>query len=149
MQSVTVIFSGLILSYKVLERAIEQAKAQDMELRVVFLSDKPVEEDYLFPSDIDAAEALTGTAEAEADDRALLHSKIRLINDSAKAAGIGTSIQVSENASVDSILKMVGNAAVIFVDGGTVSREGATGLLFNSEELSVKATCPVEVIEAL
>lgn len=148
MQSIVVIFSGLQLSYKVLDQAFEKAKAQGAPLQVVFLTEEPVEEDYFFPSDIDAAESLTDADDAEADDRELLRSKIRLIKDKAKASGIDVSIQVNENPSVDSILEMVGNAAVIYVDGGTVSRDGAAGQLVDPEALSRKATCPVEVIDA-
>jgi len=42
---------------------------------------------------------------------------------------------------------MVGNAAVIYVDGSAVSRDGADQL-FDPEALSRKAACPVEVIDA-
>lgn len=148
MPSIAVIFSGLQLSYQVLDKAFEKARAKGASLQVLFLSEEPVEEGYFFPSDIDAAESLTDADDAEADDRELLRSKIRLIKDKAKASGIDVSIQVNDNPSVDSILEMVGNAAVIYVDGSTVSREGAADQLFDPEALSRKTACPVEVVNA-
>ena len=146
MPAVLVIFSGLQFSYDALDRAIAAARQQHEDLQVLFLVEPPVEEDYLFPSDIDAAESLTDSEDAANDDRRLLHSKVKLIRDKASAAGIDCAISVSNNASVGSILEAAGNVSRIFVDGGAAEGEGAAGPLVDPKALSELAACPVVVV---
>jgi uncharacterized membrane protein (UPF0127 family) len=148
MASILVIFNGLTFSYKALDRAMAWAKEHKATLRVLFLKEQPVEEDYVFPSDIDAAEALTDTADAQQDDEQLLRSKIKLVKDKALAAGIDHSIQVSGETSVDGLLAIAGKVDLIFVDADDNIREGAAGLPFDTDELSEKAACPVELVTA-
>lgn len=148
MSAILVIFSGLSFNYDVLDRGIAAAQQTGAGLQVLFLVEPPVEEDYVFPSDIDAAESLTDSEDAVADDRRLLQSKVKLIRDKAQTAGISSTIRVSNDASVDSILEVAGNVSRIFVDGGAGAGEGAAGRLIDPNALSEKAACPVEIIEA-
>ncbi|WP_276481418.1 hypothetical protein [Paraflavitalea pollutisoli] len=147
MSAVLVIFPGLSFNYGVLDHALAFARQQHTDVQVLFLVEPPVEEDYLFPSDIDAAESLTDIADAVDDDRRLLHSKAKLIRDKAQTAGVACTVRVSNDASVDSILEVAGNVSKIFVDGGAGREEGAAGSLVDPKALSEKAACPVEVIE--
>lgn len=149
MASVLIIFSGLTFTYDALDRAIAQAKHTGAGLQVLFLVEKPVEEGYVYPSDIDAAESLTNSQDTATDDRHLLHSKINLIRDKVRAEGIACSIQVSNDPSVDAVLAAADNVSMIFVDVGTGGGEGAAGSLVDPKALSEKATCPVEVVGAL
>lgn len=148
MASTLVIFNGLTFTYTALDRAIAWAKEHKTTLRALFLKEPPVEEDYVFPSDIDAAESLTDTADALQDDNQLLQSKIKFVRDKAQTAGIDCTIQVSSENSVDAILGNTAKLSMIFVDAGTVGREGAAGLPFDRKELSEKAACPVELVKA-
>lgn len=122
------------------------AKQQQTGVQVLFLVEPPVEEDYIFPSDIDAAAALTDSEDAADDDRRLLQSKVKLIRDKTQTAGIQCSVRVSNDASVDSILEVAGNVCMIFVDGVDGAGEGAAGPLVDPKALSEKAACPVEVV---
>ncbi|WP_162915540.1 hypothetical protein [Paraflavitalea soli] len=146
MPSTLVIFNGLTFSYTTLDRAIAWAKEHKATLRVLLLKDQPVEEDYVFPSDIAAAESLTDIADAQQDDEQLLQGKIKLVKDKAIAAGIDHVIQVSGETSVDGLLAIAGKTDLIFVDAGGIVREGAAGLPFDMNELIEKAACPVELV---
>ena len=148
MASALIVFSGLRFSYDVLDRAIAWAQEHAADLRVLFLREEPVEEDYVFPSDIDAAEAVTDKADARQDDNQLLQSKMKLIQDKAAAAGIDCTMQVSTDHSIDAILAIAGSVDIIFVDAGTEDEQEAAGQLFNPNELVDKAACPVELVKA-
>lgn len=148
MASTMVIFNALTFCYSALDQAIDWAKEHKATLRVLFLKEQPVEEDYIFPSDIDAAQELTDTADAQQDDEQLLQSKMKLVRDKAQAAGIDHSIQVSGETSVDGLLAIAGKTDMIFVDAGSIVREGAAGLPFDTNELIEKAACPVELVTA-
>lgn len=143
-----VIFSGLNFSYTALDRAIGWAKAHDTDLGVLFLQEEPVEEGYVFPSDIDAATALTEEADARQDDDQLVQGKIKLIKDKAAAAGIQYAVKISDDPSIESILSNAKDPGKIYVDIGTEIREEAADRLFNPEDLVEKAACPVELVTA-
>jgi len=148
MPSTLIIFNGLTFSYTALDHAIAWAKEHKATLSVLFLKEQPIEEDYVFPSDIDAAEALTDTADARQDDEQLLQGQTKLVQHKAQAAGIDCTIQVSGETSVDALLAIAGKVDLIFVDAGDNVREGAAGLPFDTDELIEKAACPVELITA-
>ena len=148
MSSTVIIFSGLSFSYSALDRAIAWAKEHGSDLRVLFLKEEPVEEGYVFPSDIDAAEQLTDEADARQDDDQLIQGKIRLIKDKADAAGISYTTEVNTDPSTDAVLAFTENADKIFVDVGTDERKEAADRLFKPEELVKKAACPVELVTA-
>lgn len=148
MSSTAVIFSGLAFSYTALDLAIAWAQEHRSDLQVLFLKEEPVEEGYIFPSDIDAAEALTGEADARQDDNQLIQGKIKLIHDKAHAAGVSYTTQVMTDPSINNILALTTNADKIFVDVGTHDRREAADRLFNPEELVEKAVCPVELVTA-
>ncbi|NII28810.1 universal stress protein [Pseudoflavitalea sp. X16] len=148
MSSTLVIFSGLSFSYTALDHAIAWAQEHKSDLRVLFLQEEPVEEGYVFPSDIDAAEALTNEADAQQDDDQLIQGKIRLIKDKADAAGINYTTQIITAPSVNTILALATDVDKMFVDVGTDDRKEAADRLFKPEELSEKAACPVELVKA-
>lgn len=148
MASTLLIFSGLSFSYTALDRAIAWVQEHRSDLRVLFLKEEPVEEGYVFPSDIDAAEELTDEADARQDDNQLIQGKIRLIKDKADAAGINYTTQVITKPSVNAILALATGADKMFVDVGTEERKEAADRLFNPEELVEKAACPVELVKA-
>lgn len=148
MSSTVVIFSGLSFSYSALDLAIAWAKEHQSDLRVLFLKEEPVEEGYVFPSDIDAAEELTDEADARQDDDQLIQGKIRLIKDKADAAGINYTTEINTDPSTDAILALAKSANKIFVDVGTEERKEAADRLFKPEELVKKAACPVELVTA-
>lgn len=148
MASILVIFSGQVFSYNVLDRAIDWAQEHEAILRVLFLKEEPVKEGYLYPSDIDAAEALTDEADVRQDDEQILQGKIKLVKDTAAAAGIDCTIQVGTDHSADAILATAENVDIIFVDMGTERGEEAAGQPFKVSELIEKAACPVELIKA-
>ncbi len=148
MPSILIIFNGLTFSYTALDRAIAWAKEHKATLKVLFLKEQPIEDDYVFPSDIDAAEALSDSADARRDDDQLLQGKTKLVQHKAQAAGIDCTIQVSDKTSVDALLAIAGKVDQIFVDAGGNVREGAAGLPFDTDELVEKAACPVELITA-
>lgn len=148
MASTVVIFSGLNFSYTALERAIAWAREHGSSLLALFLREEPVEEGYIFPSDIDAAKALTDEADARRDDIQLVQGKIQLIKSMAAAAGIQYTPKVSNDSSIPGILALAENADKIFVDVGVEERKEAADRLFNPEELVEKAACPVELVTA-
>lgn len=143
-----VIFSGLNFSYTALDRAINWAKAHNTDLGVLFLQEEPVEEGYVFPSDIDAAESLAGEADARQDDDQLVQGKIKLIKDKAADAGIKYVVKISDDTSIETILSITAYPDKIYVDVGTELREEAADRLFNPDELVEKAACPVELVTA-
>jgi hypothetical protein len=147
MPSTWVIFSGLNFSYTALDRAIDWAKTHHTDLGVLFLQEEPVEEGYVFPSDIDAAESLMGEADARQDDDQLIQGKIKLIKDKALNAGIRHTVKISDDPSIESILS-IRDPNKIYVDVGTMMREEAADRLFNADELIEKAACPVELVTA-
>ena len=148
MPSTWVIFSGLNFSYTALDRAIAWAREHNTDLRVLFLQEEPVEEGYVFPSDIDAAAALTDEADARQDDDQLIQGKIKLIKDKAGNAGIQYAVKTSTDPSIEAILAIAENAGKIYVDVGTEAREEAADRLFNPSALVEKAACPVELVTA-
>lgn len=148
MHATMIIFSGLSFSYTALDQAIAWAQEHHTQLRVLFLPEKPVEEGYVFLSDIDAAEALAGEAEARQDDDQLLQGKIRLIKDKAEASGLPYTTEVSESPAISDILARTENVDKIYVDVGTGERKEAADRLFNPKELVEKAACPVELVTA-
>jgi hypothetical protein len=131
-----------------LDRAIDWAKVHNTNLSVLFLREEPVEEGYVFPSDIDAAASLTEEADARQDDDQLVQGKIKLIKDKADNAGIQYTVKTSNDPTIDSILSITVNADKIYVDVGTEDREEAADRLFNPDELIEKAACPVELVTA-
>jgi hypothetical protein len=147
MSSTLVIFSGLSFSYTALDLAIAWAKEHKSDLQVLFLNEEPVEEGYVFPSDIDAAEALTNEADAKQDDNQLIQGKIRLIKDKADAAGINYTTQIMTEPSTNGILALATDVDKMFVDVGTEDRKEAADRLFKPEELVEKAACPVELVK--
>ena len=149
MPTALVIFSGIRFCYEALDRAVAWAQNNQAALQALFVQDAPVEEGYVYPSDINAAAALTDEADARQDDEQLLQSKIKLVRDKAAAADIDCSIQINNNPSLDDILAVAVKADIIFVDAGlNVDGEGAAGQLFDPGELAQKAGRPVELIEA-
>jgi hypothetical protein len=148
MPTTWVIFSGFNFSYAALDRAIDWAKTHNTGLGVLFLQEKPVEEGYVFPSDIDAAESLAGEADARQDDDQLVRGKIKLIKDKAAEAGIQHVAKISDDPSIKAILPTTTGADKMYVDVGTMMREEAADRLFNAEDLVEKAACPVELVTA-
>lgn len=148
MPSTWVIFSGINFSYAALDHAIAWAREHKTILGVLFLQEKPVEEGYIFPSDIDAAENLTDEADARQDDDQLVQGKIRLIKDKAEYAGVQYTVKISNDPSIDTILLITEEPDKIYVDVGMKPREEAADRLFNPDELVEKAACPVELVTA-
>lgn len=149
MSSALVIFSGITFSYNVLDDAFEWAKDHNAMLTVLFLRDKPEDEGYGFPSDLDAAQKLTDESDSIKDDDKILQGKIKQVLHKATAEEVDCTTKVSSDTAIQSILEIADNPDIIFVDEGREEGSDDNTPLFDVAELIAAAPCPVEAIKTI
>jgi hypothetical protein len=149
MKTALVIFNGIRFPFYVVDHVIAWAKKNSASLHVLFVKAKHREkEGYVFPSDIDAAEALADTEDAEHDDVLIIRSQMKLLEDIAKTENIPFKSELLTDPSQDDILLIAKKSDILFIDAG----DNESGILsvnsFSMNDLVKKSSCPVELIKA-
>jgi hypothetical protein len=149
MKNAIVIFNGIRFSYHLTDHVIAWAKKNNASLHALFIKAKHREkEGYVFPSDIDAAEDLTGTKDIEAGDVHIIQSQMKLFEDMAKTENIPLRSELLTEPSLEDLTAIVKDADILFVDGD----DHGSGILsvtnFKMKNLAKKSPIPVESIKA-
>jgi hypothetical protein len=147
MKHALVIYTGINYSHYIADHAIDWALRNKTSLHVLFLrASREEEEGYGFPSDLDAAERLTTSRDAEEDDRKLLQDYQKILNDLGKEKKVQISTEVLLDPPFEHILTKTREAAIVFADATFDPADPLSPKQFSIEELKEKAHAPVEVL---
>lgn len=148
MKTALVIFNGIRFPFYLADHVVSWAKKNDANLHALFIKAKHREEEgYVFPSDIDAAQDLTGTDDIEQGDVLVIRSQIKLLEDMAKTENIPFKSELLTGPYLEDILETAKSSDILFIDADY----NETGILsvdsFNINDLVKKSPCPVEIIK--
>ena len=121
MKHALLIFNGIKYTYALADKAIEWAKKNSLPLHAIFLSGPEHEEQYPFPSDLDAAQNDTDKNDAERGDFRVVESRIKLLQDTATGEGVDCTSEILVEPSLDEVLAKAANAEVIFINADEVN----------------------------
>lgn len=113
----TLLLIGPGLPYHVLDYAITWAKENEGSLRTLFVvrGDLP-EENYPFPSDLDASENLTDNTDAERGVNVIIRNESRFIEKRCTASHVPVDIEVLSSPSAQKVLVKLKDSEIVFVD---------------------------------
>ena len=135
MKRALLIFNGIKYPYALADKAVAWAKKNSLPLHAIFLSGKEREEQYPFPSDLDAAQNNTDKDDAEYGDLLVVESRIRLLEGTAEAEGVQCSTEIMIEPSLDEVLDKTKDAEAIFVTADHVDDVPMTVTAFSIKEL--------------
>lgn len=149
MKSALVIFNGIRFPFYLADHAIAWAKTNSANLCALFIkAGKEVREGYVFPSDLDAAEALADTEEAGKGNTQVIISQMKVLEDMAKTKDIPYNSELLTDPSLGYLLGMAKRSDILFMDADYHE----TGILFatsfDMKDLVKKSPCPVEAVKA-
>ncbi len=148
MKKALVIFNGISFPYYLVDHALAWAKKNDAGLHALFIkAENEVEEGYVFPSDLDAAEALSDSEDAEEGDEHVIASQIKLLGDMAKTEDIPFTSELLTDPSLEDILAIARGQDLLFIDHNFNELGILTATEFSLKELIKKTPCPVEVVK--
>lgn len=146
MEQALILFNGLKFPHYVAEHALKTAKEQSMSLLALFLAGREIEEGYIFPSDLDAAQNVTDKEDAELDDLRVIRSQMQLLENMAKAEGVACKTELLVNPSQGDVSSKARHAQIIFID----ANYSDTGLMaatnFDMEKLLDEFSCSVQKV---
>jgi hypothetical protein len=139
MQQALVIFNGIRFSHSLVEKALAWAKQNSGSISALFLASHETEDQYAFPSDLDAAQKVTDKEDADQDDMRVIESQIQLMQGMASAENVSFKSEIMVDPSLDNVVAKAKDAAAIFVDA---REEDEAGLMevrtFSMKELKEK-----------
>jgi hypothetical protein len=144
MPVVAIIFNGIHFYLPVATAAFARAKQSNGKVVAVFL--KAVRENgegYGFPSDLNLAENLTTTTDADNDDRKIIESNMRLLEHQAIMDKVELTTQLMEDPSPQAFAAVVAGCEKIFVQGND---EGSTPAGIDVKSLIRAVTIPLEIV---
>jgi hypothetical protein len=148
MRQALVIFNGIRFSHSLVEKALAWAKQNSGGISALFLASHETEDQYAFPSDLDAAQKVTDKEDADQDDMRVIESQIKLMENMAKSEGVDFTSEIMVDRSLDEVLSKVRGASIIFIDA---REEDEAGLMevrkFKMKELVERLPGTVEKVE--
>jgi hypothetical protein len=149
MKTAFVIFNGVRFPFYLVDHVIAWAKTNNGSIHALFIKAKHREkEGYVFPSDLDAAEDLTGSEDIEHSDVLVIRSQMKVLEDMAKTKNIPFKSELLTDPILEDVLGMAKESDILFIDADY----NETGILsvtsFNMKDLVKKSPCPVETIHA-
>ena len=149
MKTGLVVFNGIRFPFYLADQVIAWAKKNGGSIHALFIKAEHREkEGYVFPSDMDAAEDLTGTADVEHGDVRIIRSQIKLLEDMAKTQNIPFRSELLTDPSLDDMLARAKRSDILFIDAD----DNESGILsvtsFRMKDLVKKSPSPVETIKA-
>jgi len=149
MKTALIIFNGIRFPFYMVDHVMAWAKKNSAQLHALFIKAKHREkEGYVFPSDLDAAENLTGNEDLEQGDVAVIHNQMKLLKDVARSENISLESNLLTDPSLDDILEIAKKSDILFIDAD----DDGSGILsvtgFTMKQLIKKSPCPVEAIKA-
>ena len=131
------LFNGVAYPFPVVDKAFAWSKQGGGSLKALFLhSGKETPEGYVFPSDLDAAENLSTTDEAEAANLRIIESNIRMLKNQASSEHIDLAVQKLIDPTSDQLLSELGDAERVFAS-------------INIDEMRILSTVKVNLKELL
>jgi hypothetical protein len=148
MKTALVIFNGIRFPFYLADHVIEWTEKNTASLHALFIKAKHREkEGYVFPSDLDAAEHLTGTEDIEHGDVLVIRSQMKLLEDMAKTENIPFKSELLTDPLLKDILEIAKGSDILFIDAD----DNESGILsvttFRMKDLVKKSPCPVETIK--
>lgn len=134
MAQALIIFNGLRFSHPLVDKAFAWAKQNSGSVLVLFLISRETEDQYAFPSDLDAAQKATDKRDAEQSDMRVIESQIRLMENMARTEGIKFTSEILVDTSLNDTLSKADGASIIFVD----TREDDEGSLMRVRKFKMK-----------
>jgi hypothetical protein len=134
MPQALVIFNGIRFSHSLLEKAFAWAKEHSGSIYVLFLVSRETEDQYAFPSDLDAAQDVTDKRDAEQSDMRVIESEIQLMQGMAKSEGVNFNSEILVDTSLDDTVSKSDAASIIFVD----AKEDDEGSLMRVKKFKMK-----------
>lgn len=116
MAKAAMIFNGIRFSFEVANRAISWAKQHDASLVAVFLkAKKEVKEGYIFPSDLDVAENLSSTEDAEISNIRVIESNILILEHQATSENVELHIQLLTDPTIEELSQQLTGCEILFM----------------------------------
>lgn len=116
MKQCLIIFNGIRFSHSLIEKAFSWAKQNSGNISVLFLASHETEDQYAFPSDLDAAQNVTDKRDAEQSDMRVIESQIQLLENMAKMEGVECKTEIMVDPSLDDVVAKAKGAGVVYVD---------------------------------
>src|SRR5687768_7477043 len=109
------LFNGVAYPFTVVDKAFAWSKQSGSSLKALFLhSDEETPEGYVFPSDLDVAENLSTTEDAEIANLRIIESNIRMIKNQASSEHVDLTTQKLIDPTSDQLLSELGDAERVF-----------------------------------
>lgn len=149
MKTALVILNGIRFPFYLVDNAVNWAKNNNAGLHALFIKAADEEDEgYIFPSDLDAAEDLSDTEDAEEGDVKVIQSQVKLLEDMAKTENIPFQSELLTDPSLEDILAIARAKDILFVDHDFDEPGILTVTGFKLRELIKKSPATVEVIKA-
>lgn len=116
MKQALVFCHGLKFPHELAEQAIRWAKENSGSVSALFLVGRETEEQYAFPSDLDAAQDVTDKNDAQQDNMRVADSQMKLFEDMAASEDVPCITEVMIEPDIDEVLERTKGAAIIFAD---------------------------------
>lgn len=148
MKTAWVIVNGTEFPYFLADRAIARAAGEGYGLHALFLTAaKELRKGYVYPSDINQAEALSDDGDSEKDNAALIRDQMKLFIDTAGGKSVTATAEWLADPSLDEVLEKLEGADRLFLAPGYGDLALLAVTRFRLEELADRAPCPVEIVE--
>lgn len=142
---VIAIFNGIHYPFAVSEEAITWAKKSGEELKGIFLVATEKDEGYGFPSDLDTAQELETTNDANKADENIINANIRTFTHAAAIAGVVASTSLVKNPGEELIKTLLQPADTIIYSSRL--NEFYVAAVNDIDWRSVFASLPAKLVE--
>ncbi|MET0638039.1 MAG: hypothetical protein ABWZ25_18560 [Chitinophagaceae bacterium] len=116
MSKTAVLFTGIKLPFKLLEEAVNWAKQSNSVLFALFLRSADVNgEGYVFPSDLDEAETLNTSGDAEQSHEKIIQANILLVKNRATSSVIEFQVHVLTDPAIDELEALLMDCKPVFI----------------------------------
>ncbi|MEI9810733.1 MAG: hypothetical protein WDO16_24250 [Bacteroidota bacterium] len=141
------LFNGIKFRFAAIDRAFSWAKQNGGSLVAIFLkAENDTTEGYIFPSDLDAAEDLSGNKEAQASHEAIIKSNMQMLQHRAAVEHIELRAILLTDPTGETLLDELGGCECIFA----CEKIGETATLtvdsINLEKWLADPPVPVELV---
>lgn len=147
MKKAIILFNGIQYSHDVVEQGFTWVRLNTGVLIAIFLrAKKEPSEGYIFPSDLDAAENLNTTEEAEANYVAIINSNIKMLQHEAASEHIEIRCLSLLDPPIGELFNQSEGCELIFTSENTFETGILTADSINWKKFIKDLSIPVEII---
>ncbi len=144
MEKMILLINGLHLPHETLHAAIKSALEQDCALEVLLITGDAPRDNYAYPSDLEAAQEITGRNTSLEASQSLAESQLQVIRDIMESEGVRGEVLHWEEPSIETIVEASRNARLLIMEKPDPDRPRIQSVTkFTMDEMVAKLGCEV------